>query len=142
MFEPTDPNSWFLYILVYKSIASQSACITILQIITTQRNLLLYSPFYINTDPMVYSNRRAIYYVRNVTTAFFVLGKPTVWFKMFAHVLTWVLNLTCVQSCLTCVTLVNCAKQQFSFIMKDWRIKAFTITSVHLVFILIIITDT
>lgn len=37
LFEPTDPNSIFLFILVYKSNAFQSVWITILQIITTQK---------------------------------------------------------------------------------------------------------
>lgn len=56
LFEPTDPNSWFLYILVYKSNAIQSEWITILQIITTQKNLLDIFLCYI-ADTSVYSNR-------------------------------------------------------------------------------------
>lgn len=45
LFEPTDPNSLFLYILVYKSNAFQPVWITIPQIITTLTNLLYISLF-------------------------------------------------------------------------------------------------
>lgn len=81
LFEPTDPNSLFLYILVYKSNAFQSVWITILQIITTQKKLY-FSLFTLQTQWS--TQTRDLYDFRNVTTAFLNIRKQrSMWFKMF-----------------------------------------------------------
>lgn len=97
LFEPTDPNSLFLYILVYKSNAIQSEWITILQIITTQKK---------NKNCLIFSRHIGLLkqdtYFRNMTTAFLNIRKqPSVWFKMYVWLNLSITLYVCmyVQSC-------------------------------------------